>query len=401
MKILAINNPFIDIEYFKSKGLILEVEHITVNKVFPPWFTTNATMSDGSVVPIYTPDVRSYLETIKKGYSGIVFNWDASQYDERFKYTGGYTYHSPLSNGAFWCTTRAGNNQFPQHELMHVIGNIINIRLGDRVPKDYMDATYVNGVLKYYYINDYLSTDPTSNFNVTWELYKPFLKQLNELEKKPFVEVKPILRKGMRNNAVTELQQSLRELGYFTYPINTTFFGAVTDRAVRAFQKANRLVVDGIVGKNTWGTIESLKKKPSVVITRLPTSEYQTEGSLIAYKEGSTFSCKSLELGWKDNKNSISCIPKGEYQVKWTFSPKFRRFMYEVLKVPSRSGIRIHKGNYAFKKNGKPDIEGCILLGTKYQDVNKDGVVDIIESTITVEAFEKFMKKEPFTIIIK
>lgn len=144
-----------------------------------------------------------------------------------------------------------------------------------------------------------------------------------------------------------------------------------------------------------------LPLKNYVEIIRNPRTKYQTEGTLTAYKNGMTFTCKTLELSWQNNKQSISSIPKGQYEVKWTFSPKFMRYTYEVLKVPSRSGIRIHKGNYAFKKGGKPDIEGCILLGTKYQDVNKDGVVDIIESTITVEAFEKFMKKENFTLIIK
>jgi len=107
------------------------------------------------------------------------------------------------------------------------------------------------------------------------------------------------------------------------------------------------------------------------------------------------FLCKTLERPWKENKNGISCIPKGSYLCKWTFSPKLMRKTYEVMNVKNRSGIRIHKGNYFF------DIEGCILLGTGYQDLNKDGEVDIINSTITIQKFENLMNKQTFILSVQ
>lgn len=110
------------------------------------------------------------------------------------------------------------------------------------------------------------------------------------------------------------------------------------------------------------------------------------------------FKCKTLELPWKDNKSSISCIPKGEFIVKWTFSPRFKKYTYEIQSVKGRFSIRIHKGNYASLK--KSDVEGCILMGIGYVDINKDGVVDIINSTATIASFEKFMNKEDFKLII-
>ena len=36
------------------------------------------------------------------------------------------------------------------------------------------------------------------------------------------------------------------------------WFGPKVDNAVRQFQKDNKLVVDGIVGKNTWNKLKIL-----------------------------------------------------------------------------------------------------------------------------------------------
>jgi N-acetylmuramoyl-L-alanine amidase len=61
-----------------------------------------------------------------------------------------------------------------------------------------------------------------------------------------------ILRLHNRGQRVVELQQLLRELGYFTHPTNTGNFGPVTQLAVIKFQKDNGLKDDGIVGPLTW-----------------------------------------------------------------------------------------------------------------------------------------------------
>lgn len=110
------------------------------------------------------------------------------------------------------------------------------------------------------------------------------------------------------------------------------------------------------------------------------------------------FHMKTLELPWKDNKNYISCIPKGEYVVKWTLSPRLKIYTYEVQNVPKRAGVRFHKGNYASYK--KSDVLGCILGGSGYLDINKDGIIDIINSTVTMKSFDTFMNKESFKLII-
>ena len=63
----------------------------------------------------------------------------------------------------------------------------------------------------------------------------------------------PVLKKGSKGTMVTELQQRLKMRGYSL--VCDSVFGNKTLEAVMAFQAENGLVVDGIVGKNTWGKI--------------------------------------------------------------------------------------------------------------------------------------------------
>jgi hypothetical protein len=89
------------------------------------------------------------------------------------------------------------------------------------------------------------------------------------------------------------------------------------------------------------------------------------------------FQFVTLELPWLDNKHNISCISPGRYDVIKIMSPtKGKCFM--LLIVPGRNGILIHKGN------STKDTQGCILVGSKFTDINKDGITDIIDSTITL-----------------
>ena len=58
------------------------------------------------------------------------------------------------------------------------------------------------------------------------------------------------MRKGFTGEAVRTVQRRLKELGYLSGPIDGDF-GEATDKAVKAFQKANGLAADGKVGEQT------------------------------------------------------------------------------------------------------------------------------------------------------
>ena len=57
-----------------------------------------------------------------------------------------------------------------------------------------------------------------------------------------------------------------------------------------------------------------------------------------------------------------NCIPAGTYEVRLTWSPRFKRWLPEVMNVPGRTGIRIHAGNYP------QNTKGCILVGELFSD---------------------------------
>lgn len=59
------------------------------------------------------------------------------------------------------------------------------------------------------------------------------------------------LRKGSSGTEVKIVQETLKELGYFTYPKATGYFGKITVSAVKKFQKANGLDPDGVIGSRT------------------------------------------------------------------------------------------------------------------------------------------------------
>jgi mannan endo-1,4-beta-mannosidase len=65
---------------------------------------------------------------------------------------------------------------------------------------------------------------------------------------------RPTLQEGSSGEAVKELQRALQRAGFDPGPIDGEF-GPVTAAAVRSFQAARGLVVDGIVGPQTWGAL--------------------------------------------------------------------------------------------------------------------------------------------------
>lgn len=69
--------------------------------------------------------------------------------------------------------------------------------------------------------------------------------------------------------------------------------------------------------------------------------------------------CKTIELPWKNNERSVSCIPEGRYILEKRYSLKYKWHIH-VTGVQNRSLILFHPANNAMK-----ELNGCIAPVTK------------------------------------
>jgi hypothetical protein len=133
------------------------------------------------------------------------------------------------------------------------------------------------------------------------------------------------------------------------------------------------------------------------LLTRKTDDGKQTTGELEVIENNVvTFSCKTLELPWKDNKQELSCIPTGTYTVVRHISPRWGTCFW-VKDVPGRTHILFHAGNYAGSKNpktGTPDTLGCILPGVGFSDFDGDGLVEVTSSGNTMKKLLQILPDE-------
>jgi len=105
------------------------------------------------------------------------------------------------------------------------------------------------------------------------------------------------------------------------------------------------------------------------------------------------FQCFTLELPWKDNKKSISCIPKGWYKGYKIKSPS-NGDCIAFLDVVGRTHIQIHSANFTRQ------IQGCIAVGDSLKFLDEDTIPDVTNSR---ETMRKLLAALPdkFTIEIR
>ena len=75
-----------------------------------------------------------------------------------------------------------------------------------------------------------------------------------------------------------------------------------------------------------------------------------------------------------------TAIPYGTYEIKWTYSPRFKKYTPQLMNVPSFEGIRVHAGNTS------ADTEGCLIIGENKQ------VGKVLNSRATINKFYPIIK---------
>lgn len=103
------------------------------------------------------------------------------------------------------------------------------------------------------------------------------------------------------------------------------------------------------LGWTYYTPLTGYTKKMKITVER----NRKTEDGIIGqmFLDWHSFTCYTVE-------NLLNEIPAGEYDLEFTFSPKFGRTM-PLINVPGRAGIRIHWANYP------EQLDGCIAVGNK------------------------------------
>lgn len=130
-------------------------------------------------------------------------------------------------------------------------------------------------------------------------------------------------------------------------------------------------------------------------LIRTSTSDEGTFGILVY---GDDYA-HTLEPPWRGNQRNLSCIPAGKYEVRMRHSPKYGD-VYHVKKVPNRTYILMHAGNWAGDeaKGFKTDTDGCILVGSKRGRLN--GQQALLASRAALSKVTAAMNFEPFELEI-
>ncbi len=125
-----------------------------------------------------------------------------------------------------------------------------------------------------------------------------------------------------------------------------------------------------------------------------------------------TFSYPTLE-------NADYLIPEGEYPIDWTWSPKFKKPLPEILEVPDRSGIRIIRAPENLQIFGESGADPSTFSQTEFELVyeghardqhstgciltNMDcmGNIQVFFNLISIENYYKDEKDEKESAVIQ
>lgn len=183
-----------------------------------------------------------------------------------------------------------------------------------------------------------------------------------------------LLKKGMKGEDVKELQEALNKLGYSCGTPDGDF-GANTDEAVRKFQRAKGLVVDGQYGAKSHEAMKLALSSVSDLIEQVPAigaDMVTITGSTVNIRRGPGSSYKVFKVSRKGDKFEVvntsgwMCV-KHEDTVCWV-SEK-----YVKDGVCTASSLNVRKG-----PNTTYDSVGIVKKGHNFTVVNTNGWVPIL-----------------------
>ena len=128
-----------------------------------------------------------------------------------------------------------------------------------------------------------------------------------------------------------------------------------------------------------------------LILKRVSSTTKCTLGVLIDSESGFIVSLM-LELPWKFNRKSESCIPDGDYVCEPYSSDKYKN-VFQVVDVTGRSHILIHSGNTV------NDTNGCLLPGVSFGTYKENEAV--FQSKNSLSDIKKYVGDKSFKLTIK
>lgn len=115
------------------------------------------------------------------------------------------------------------------------------------------------------------------------------------------------------------------------------------------------------------------------VQVRIEQDTTQTISRLFLFDNGGVGAFYLLEPGWLGNQRNVSCIPAGRYRMTLYKSPT-KGLVLLYHDVPDRDYVEMHIGNF------RDDTTGCSLPGLDLEDIDHDGLKDVVHSRLSMRA---------------
>ena len=140
------------------------------------------------------------------------------------------------------------------------------------------------------------------------------------------------------------------------------------------------------------GKKDIIMKISILVIERIAYSKEYTLG--ILYKSNGKKDPIAFTLGRPHpelNSKTTKWVPPGLYPVKFEYSPRFKRKLWEFYDIPDFKEVKIHTGNKA------SESDGCFLIGLDFSF--KTGQIVGGTSKPALEKFHKYAQEIGLTHI--
>ena len=122
---------------------------------------------------------------------------------------------------------------------------------------------------------------------------------------------------------------------------------------------------------------------------------YYPEGTNGEIFYNKTRYCSSIELPWLNNRQRMSCIPEGKYELLIRYSHKFKWHL-QLKNVKDRNLILIHPANDARK-----ELKGCIAPVSILESPGKGFKSRIALENLMGLVFPVLDRNEQFLLTIK